>query len=108
MDEIRFISATGAVGAGVDAKSLEEAMVHKPHFIACDAGTTDAGPHSLGSGRPAFPRQAVKRDLALILDAARRAQVPVIIGSVGTAGGDGNVDDTVGIVEEIAVEQRAR
>jgi hypothetical protein len=108
MDEVRFIAAHGALGAGVNADALDEALAERPHFIACDAGTTDAGPHSLGSGRPAFPRQAVKRDLALILDAARRAQVPVIIGSAGTAGGDVHVDWTVDIVEEIAVEQCAR
>ena len=41
MEEIRFISATGALGAGVDDGSLEEAMTHEPHFIAADAGTTD-------------------------------------------------------------------
>jgi hypothetical protein len=108
MDEVRFIAAHGALGAGVNADALEQALADRPHFIACDAGTTDAGPHSLGSGRPAFPRQAVKRDLALMLDAARRAQVPVIIGSAGTAGGDAHVDATVDIVEEIAIEQRAR
>src|SRR5207244_6759381 len=87
MDEIRYIAGT-LVGAGVDIGSLDEALKENPHFIACDAGTTDAGPFSLGSGQPAFAREAVKRDLAALLDAGRRAGIPVLIGSAGTAGGE--------------------
>src|SRR6266478_4067265 len=66
----------------------DEALKDDPHFIACDAGSTDPGPFSLGSGEPAFAREAVKRDLAALLDAGRRAGIPVLIGSAGTAGGE--------------------
>jgi len=76
MDEIRYIAGT-LVGAGVDIGSLDEALKENPHFIACDAGTTDAGPFSLGSGQPAFAREAVKRDIAAFLDAGHRAGIPV-------------------------------
>ncbi len=103
MDEIRYIAAS-LVGAGVDKTSLDEALKSDPHFIACDAGTTDAGPFSLGSGRPAFPSEAVKSDLATLLEAGRRAGVPVLIGSAGTAGGDVQVDWTLEIVKEIMNE----
>jgi hypothetical protein len=103
MDEICYLAGT-LVGAGVESASLEEALKEQPHFIACDAGTTDAGPFSLGSGQPAFPREAVKRDLATLLDAGRRAGIPVLIGSVGTAGGDLQVDWTLQIVREIVRE----
>jgi hypothetical protein len=103
MDEIRYIAGT-LVGAGVDTGSLDEALKENPHFIACDAGTTDAGPFSLGSGQPAFAREAVKRDLAAFLDAGRRAGIPVLIGSAGTAGGDVQVDWTLDIVNEIMRE----
>jgi hypothetical protein len=103
LDELRYIAAS-LVGAGVDRDSLDEALKSDPHFIACDAGTTDAGPFSLGSGRPAFPREAVKSDLALLLEAGRRAGVPVLIGSAGTAGSDAQVDWTLGIAEEITKE----
>jgi len=85
MDEIRYIAGT-LVGAGVDIGSLDEALKKNPHFIACDAGTTDAGPFSLGSGQPAFAREAVKHDIAAFLDAGHRARIPVLIGSAGTAG----------------------
>jgi hypothetical protein len=105
MEEIRFISAIGALGAGVHASSFEEAMTHEPHFIAADAGTTDAGPYSLGGGQPAFPREMVKHDLTLMLRAGRRAAIPVLVGSAGTAGGDTHVDWTLDIVREVAAEQ---
>ncbi len=103
MDEIRYIAGT-LVGAGVDRGSLDEALKENPHFIACDAGTTDAGPFSLGSGQPAFAREAVKRDIAAFLDAGHRAGIPVLIGSAGTAGEDGQVDWTLDIVNEIVRE----
>src|SRR3989442_12144424 len=103
LDEIRYIAGS-IVGADIDRDALGEALQSHPHFIACDAGTTDAGPFSLGSGRPAFPREAVKRDLAALLDAGRRAGVPVLVGSAGTAGGDVQVDWTLDIVNEIMRE----
>src|SRR5260370_27479168 len=84
VNEIRYIAAS-LVGAGIDRVALNEALESHPHFIACDAGTTDAGPFSLGSGHPAFGREAVKNDLALLLDAGRRAGVPVLVGSAGTS-----------------------
>src|SRR6202171_1289700 len=104
MKEIRFIAATGALGAGVHASSLDEAMGQKPHFIAADAGTTDAGPYSLGSGQSAFPREMIKNDLALMLRAGKRAGIPVLVGSAGTAGGNVHVDWTLEIARAVAEE----
>jgi hypothetical protein len=102
--QIRFISPAGVVGAGISGAALDEALALAPHFIACDAGTTDAGPFSLGMGTPAFPREAVKRDLSLMLRTCRKANIPVIIGSAGTAGGDVHVDWTLEITREIVAE----
>jgi hypothetical protein len=102
--EIRFVAAIGAVGGGIDVESLDEAMAETPHFIAADAGTTDAGPYSLGSGKPAFAREMVKRDLAVMLRAGKRAGIPVLIGSAGTAGADTHVDWTLEIAREVASE----
>jgi len=107
VDEIRYIAAS-LVGAGIDRDALNEALQSNPHFIACDAGTTDAGPFSLGSGHPAFAREAVKGDLALLLDAGRRAGVPVLVGSAGTAGRDNQVDWVLDIADEIVKEAGAK
>ena len=101
MDEIRFIAATGAIGAGVHEPSIMRALELKPHFIASDAGTTDAGPFALGSGKTAFSREAVLRDTDIVLRAGRQASIPVLIGSVGTAGADVHVDWMLDIVREI-------
>jgi hypothetical protein len=103
-DEIRFIAAIGAIGGGIHADSLDEAMAQKPHFIAADAGTTDAGPYSLGSGQSAFPREMIKNDLALMLRAGKRAGIPVLVGSAGTAGGNVHVDWTLDIARAVAEE----
>jgi len=104
LQQIRFISPVGSVGGGICSAALDEALAQAPHFIACDAGTTDAGPFSLGMGVPAFPREAVKRDLSLMLRAGRKANIPVIIGSAGTAGGDVHVDWVLEIAREIVAE----
>src|SRR5882762_6703809 len=83
LQQIRFISPVGSVGGGISGDALDEALAQAPHFIACDAGTTDAGPFSLGMGTPAFPREAVKRDLSLpisdgVIDGSTR-----IVGMMG-------------------------
>jgi hypothetical protein len=85
--EIRVLAATGVCGSGFRQTSLEEAMRRQPHFIGCDCGSTDPGPSPLGAGITAFPRVAIKRDLRLMLLAARQAGIPLLLGSAGTAGG---------------------
>jgi hypothetical protein len=59
-------------------------------------------------GIPAFPREAVKRDLSLMLRAGRKANIPVIVGSAGTAGGDVHVDSVLEIVREIVAEHKLK
>ena len=102
MDEIRVLSATGMLGSGFLESSLARGMEFAPHFIAADAGSTDQGPNALGAGKCMFPRQAVERDLRLMLLAARQADIPMIVGSAGSAGADPNLEWTLQIVEEIA------
>ena len=104
MDEIRYVAASGALGVGVDAEALDQSLDSAPHFIASDAGTTDAGPFALGSGTAAFPREAVKRDLTRVLVASNKANIPALIGSAGTAGGDPHVEWVLDIAREIAEE----
>src|SRR5258708_27309925 len=105
LQQIRFISPIGSVGGGICSAALDEVLAQAPHFIACDAGTTDAGPFSLGMGISAFPREAVKRDLSLLLRAGRKANVPVIIGSAGTAGGGVCFGWVLEVAREGVVEQ---
>ena len=105
MEEIRALAPTGMLGSGYSEASLTKAMGWEPHFIACDAGSTDGGPDALATGKCHFSSIAVKRDIKLMLMAARSAKVPLIIGSAGSGGGDLNLQWTQDIVAEIAREE---
>jgi hypothetical protein len=103
--EVRVLSATGVCGSGFKESSLDAAMAKNPHFIGCDAGSTDPGPFALGSGKTAFPVRSIKRDLRLMLKAARKAKVPLLVGSAGTAGGAPHLQQFKEIALEIAREE---
>ena len=79
-------------------------MTLEPHFIAADAGTSDSGPFCARQRQPNYPRESIKHDMAILLVAARRAGIPMMIGSSGTAGIDAQVDLVLDIANEIAVE----
>ena len=85
-EPLRILSASGQLGYGIAAASLERGLARQPHFIGCDMGSIDPGPYYLGSGRMAAPQAMVRRDLDLVLMAARRLDIPLLIGSAGTAG----------------------
>ncbi|MGB2889524.1 MAG: acyclic terpene utilization AtuA family protein [Candidatus Acidiferrales bacterium] len=106
--EVRVISATGVCGSGFKESSLDAGLARNPHFIGCDAGSTDPGPFALGSGRTAFPARSIKRDLRLMLKAAQRSKVPLLIGSAGTAGGAPHLAKFKQIILEIAQEENLR
>lgn len=106
MNEIRVLSATGILGSGFREDSLKRGMALRPDFIGADSGSTDPGPYYLGSGETLFSDSAYKRDLRLILLAARAAKIPAIIGSACTAGTDGQVQRLVRIAYEIAREEK--
>ena len=105
MEEIRILAANGVCGSGFLEESFETGLAAKPDFIGCDAGSTDPGPSHLGSGNAAFPREAVARDLRLMLIGARRIKVPLLIGSAGTAGGDVHLEWFYRILKEIAAAE---
>ena len=93
------------LGSGFREDSIRRAIDLGVRMIGCDAGTTDFGPHLLATGRSQFSRAAVKRDTSVILSAAAHANVPVVFGSAGGAGGDLNLAWMREIVGEIATEQ---
>src|SRR5215207_7632966 len=106
MKEIRILSATGILGSGFKEETMKRAMELKPDFIGADSGSTDPGPHYLGSGDTLFSEAAYKRDLRLMLLAGRAAGIPVIVGSACTSGSDQHVDKLVSIAREIAREEK--
>jgi hypothetical protein len=108
MNEVRILSATGILGSGFREETLKRAMQLEPHFIGADSGSTDPGPHYLGSGDTLFSDSAYKRDVRLMLLAGRAAKIPVVIGSACTAGSDAQLARLVGIVRDIAREEKLR
>ncbi len=104
MNKVKALAASGNLSTGFPEQSLLQAVANGVDFIACDAGTTDSGPHYLGSGKARGPREGVKRNLRLMLREAMRAGVPVIIGSAGHAGGRPHLQWTLNIIRELAAE----
>ena len=107
-DEVRVLAGSGVCGAGFRAESLEEGMGKKPHFIGCDGGSTDPGPFPLGSGQTSFAKTSIKRDMRLMLLAARKAKIPLLLGTAGTAGGIPHVQAARDILMEIAEEENLK
>jgi len=114
MDEIRILSPTAILGYGFPVDSLEEGMSRKPHAIAVDAGSTDAGPYYLGirsvgadgsrPGELADFFRTMSADLRPLLRAAVDAGIPLIVGSAGGAGGNLHVAGIAMLVKRIAEE----
>ena len=92
---------TGMLGAGFPPGTITRGIELGADVIAVDAGSTDSGPHYLGTGTSKNPTEAVRRDLEVLLPAAAAANIPLIIGSCGTSGTDAGVDWVAGIVEDI-------
>lgn len=104
-EEFRILSATAILGYGFPLSSFEEGMKRKPHLIAVDAGSTDPGPYYLGAGVSFTDRNAVKRDLAIMIKAGVQNHIPVVIGTAGGSGADPHLQWCREIIEEIAKEQ---
>ncbi len=107
-EPLRVLSASGQLGYGIVGASLERGLARQPHFIGCDMGSIDPGPYYLGSGEMAPPEDMVRRDLALVLGAARRLNIPLLIGSAGTAGARPHLEATLELVREVAQAQGLR
>ena len=105
MKEYKILSPSGIVGYGFPEESFMAGVALKPDLIACDGGSTDPGPYYLGSGIPFTNATAVKRDLRLMLKAARELNIPLVIGTAGGCGADVHVAREVGIIHEIAKEE---
>ena len=104
--QIRVLSPTAILGYGFPMESFVEGMRRKPDVIAVDAGSTDPGPYYLGAGYSFTDRNAVKRDLSIMIPAALEAGIPVVIGTAGGSGARPHVEETVGIIREIVEEQK--
>jgi len=104
MKPIKVLSTTAILGYGFPLASFEAGMRMNPDCIAVDAGSTDPGPYYLGAGVSFTDYTAVKRDLAIMIQAGLKNKVPVLVGSAGGSGAKPHLDWQLKIVYEIAKE----
>lgn len=103
---LRVLSASGQLGNGVLEPALRAGLQRAPHAIGADMGSVDPGPNYLGSGKMAPSQQIAKRDLTLVIGAARSIDVPFLLGSAGTAGARPHLEQTLDYVRAVANEHR--
>jgi hypothetical protein len=100
----RVLSPTAILGYGFPLQSFQQGLKRHPHVIAVDAGSTDPGPYYLGSGDSFTDRSAVKRDLRLLLGAARSERIPFLIGTAGGSGAEPHLQRDLDLLLEVARE----
>ena len=105
MGEVRLLSTSGILGYGFPEESLKTGLERGVDMIGVDGGSSDPGPYYLGSGKSFASQLAIRRDLRLMLRAARAADVPMVIGTCGGAGGAPHLALVAGMVREIAREE---
>jgi hypothetical protein len=104
-DSVAVMVPTGALGTGgIRAEHVANGIAAGAVAIAADAGSTDSGPSYLARGVSKYSREAVKRDLEVMMLARQKAGIPLLIGSCGTSGCDMATDWTRDIALEIAAE----
>ncbi len=102
---MRIVSLSGALGYGFSMESFRCALERDIDMIGVDGGSTDPGPHYLGSAKTGFTRESLKRDLEIAIPAALERGVPFVLGSAGLAGGEPHLEAIRRIVDEIAAER---
>ncbi len=103
-DSVGILVPSGMLGAGFSPETITRGLSLGADVIAVDGGSTDSGPYYLGTGTAKTTDSAVRRDLRLLLAAASRARIPLIVGSCGTSGTDSGVHWVAGIVTAICAE----
>ena len=104
-EEFRILSTTAILGYGFPEDSFKEGLKRKPNVIAVDAGSTDPGPYYLGAGVSFTDRDAVKRDLEIMITSGIENNIPVIIGTAGGSGAEVHLNWCKDIIDEIAKEK---
>ncbi|GAA4532225.1 acyclic terpene utilization AtuA family protein [Chelativorans composti] len=103
MPSVKIICPNGHLGfAPSKPESFALGIAQNPDFIAADSGSDDIGPGPLGSDTSTSPVAWQTHDLEMMLLAARKLKVPMIIGSAGDTGTNSRVDLYVQIIKDLA------
>ncbi|QHE84566.1 acyclic terpene utilization AtuA family protein [Hydrogenophaga sp. BPS33] len=105
-EQVKILVPSGALGAGNNRapEPFDRGVREKPDVIAVDAGSTDSGPHYLGSANPKPSRAVLRSELRQLMVARAELGVPLIVGSCGTSGADNGVNIMRDICADIARE----
>src|SRR5258708_7272423 len=103
-DSVGILVPSGMLGAGFSPETITRGISLGADVIAVDGGSTDSGPYYLGGGGAKTTERAVRGDLRLLLAAANRARIPLVVGSCGTSGTDSGVDWVAGIVDAVRAQ----
>ena len=99
---MRFLGASGQLGYGIPTPAFNAGLARQPDLIGCDMGSIDIGPTYLGKGEMATSPVATRRDLRKVLLGARQVDVPLVIGSAGSAGAAPHLEGTLAMIRDIA------
>ena len=99
---LKALGASGQLGYGIPEKSLAAGLERAPDYIGADMGSIDPGPYYLGSGELATAPATTRTDLTRLLRAARKLDIPLLIGTAGSAGAAPHLDKTLAMVRDIA------
>lgn len=100
---LRILCPNGHLGfAPTREGSFAIGVAAEPDIIACDSGSSDCGPVPLGSDTSTSPVAWQTHDIELMLLAARKRGVPMMIGSAGDTGTNSRVDLYVDIIRSLA------
>ncbi|MBF0280054.1 MAG: acyclic terpene utilization AtuA family protein [SAR324 cluster bacterium] len=108
-EALRIICPNGHLGfACTKEESFYIGAETKPDYYCCDSGSDDIGPVPLGSDTCVSPRNWQIHDLELMLLAARKQGVPMIIGSSADTGTNSGVDSYIEIIRDLALKHRLK
>lgn len=106
-DRMTILSPTGHLGfTPIESGSFHLGVARRPDCIVADSGSCDIGPQPLGADEHCSPEAWQRHDLELMLLAARRLGVPMIVGSASDTGTDRGVNQYVEIIRELARTHR--
>ncbi|MDI7259610.1 MAG: acyclic terpene utilization AtuA family protein [Thermodesulfobacteriota bacterium] len=101
--QLRILCPNGHLGfAPTKEDSFWIGAETKPDYYCCDSGSDDIGPGPLGSDTSVSPYEWQKHDLELMLIAARKQGVPMMIGSSGDTGTNSRVDMYVEMIKALS------
>ena len=105
MDAVTILCPTGHLGfTPLEKGSFLAGCDLRPDVIVADSGSCDIGPYPLGADSQASPPAWQRHDLEVMLLAARRLGVPMIVGSASDTGTDRGVGQFAAFIRDIAAE----